>query len=108
MPEQPPHLAVEKAASDAQAAELGAELASLRRARAATSRAALELRTLLCPGAEVAEADLPFAGELIAVREEHAEWEGAAERVLHSFGLSLLVPDRALPARSAAGSTSTT
>ena len=42
----------------------------------------------------MAETELPFAGELIAVRAEHAEWEGAAERVLHSFALSLLVPDQ--------------
>jgi uncharacterized protein YPO0396 len=27
------------------------------------------------------------------VRPEHAQWEGAAERVLRGFGLSLLVPD---------------
>ena len=27
------------------------------------------------------------------MREEERDWEGAAERLLHSFGLSLLVPD---------------
>ncbi|MFW5994478.1 MAG: ATP-binding protein [Spirochaetia bacterium] len=35
---------------------------------------------------------MPFAGELISVREEAKEWEGAFERVLRNFGLSLLVP----------------
>ena len=38
--------------------------------------------------------DLPFAGELIQVRTDATEWEGAAERVLHNFALSLLVPNR--------------
>jgi uncharacterized protein YPO0396 len=36
---------------------------------------------------------LPFVGELIQVRPEDAGWEGAAERLLRGFGLSLLVPD---------------
>jgi len=36
---------------------------------------------------------MPFAGELIRVREEESGWEGAAERLLHNFGLSLLVPE---------------
>ena len=37
---------------------------------------------------------LPFAGELIAVRPAEADWEGAAERLLHGFALSVLVPDQ--------------
>ena len=36
---------------------------------------------------------MPFAGELLQVREEERDWEGAAERLLRNFGLSLLVPD---------------
>ena len=37
---------------------------------------------------------LPFAGELIAVRDDQRDWEGAAERLLHGFALSILVPDQ--------------
>ena len=37
--------------------------------------------------------ELPFAGELIAVADDSREWEGAAERLLRGFALSLLVPD---------------
>src|SRR5690606_4412699 len=54
----------------------------------------LDLRQRLAPAIGAAEDDLPFAGELIQVREGEAEWEGAIERLLHNFGLSLLVPDR--------------
>ena len=36
---------------------------------------------------------LPFIGELIAVRAEESDWEGAAERLLHGFALSVLIPD---------------
>lgn len=38
--------------------------------------------------------DLPFAGELMEVRPDEAAWQGAIERVLGSFGLSMLVPER--------------
>lgn len=51
----------------------------------------LEIRNRICAGTGLHEADLPFAGELIAVRGDQTRWEGAAERVLRSFGLSLLV-----------------
>jgi uncharacterized protein YPO0396 len=36
---------------------------------------------------------LPFVGELIKVKSSESEWEGALERLLHNFGLSLLVPE---------------
>ncbi len=52
------------------------------------------LRKFYPPGSDEAHFDLPFAGELIQVRPEEQAWEGAAERLLHNFGLSLLVPDR--------------
>lgn len=37
--------------------------------------------------------DLPFAGELLNVADAHAEWRGAAERVLRGFALTMLVAD---------------
>ena len=40
---------------------------------------------------------MPFAGELLQVRSEESAWEAAAERLLHNFGLSLLVPDSHYP-----------
>ena len=42
----------------------------------------------------VSESVLPFIGELIEVKSEEAEWQGAIERVLHGFALSLLVDER--------------
>ena len=41
------------------------------------------------------EEDLPFAGELMEVKpEEFKDWAGAIQRLLHGFGISLLVPER--------------
>jgi len=54
----------------------------------------VELRKQLAQSIGLAEADLPFVGELIEVREAEVEWQGAIERVLHGFALSLLVDER--------------
>jgi len=74
-------------------AELEEELVSLRSRRSNLPRTMLALRERLCTEIACAEDELPFAGELLMVRPEAREWEGAAERVLHGFALSLLVPD---------------
>ncbi|SFM55547.1 Uncharacterized protein YPO0396 [Ectothiorhodospira mobilis] len=54
----------------------------------------LELRASVAAAVGCSEAELPFAGELIQVKEEAAEWQGAIERLLHGFALSLLVEQR--------------
>ncbi len=51
------------------------------------------IRRTLCEALALDEAQLPFAGELIRVDESAGEWEGAIERVLHNFAMSLLVPE---------------
>jgi uncharacterized protein YPO0396 len=70
------------------------EIADLKSRRSNIEKAQIEIRAALCQALNLAEDDMPFAGELLQVREEEADWEGAAERLLHGFGLSLLVPDR--------------
>jgi uncharacterized protein YPO0396 len=49
-------------------------------------------RTQLCNDLRIDESDLPFAGELLKVRDEEKEWEGAIEKLLHDTGISMLVP----------------
>jgi uncharacterized protein YPO0396 len=73
--------------------ELDAELQSLRQRRSNIPRRMLDLREALCRASGIAEDALPFAGELIQVRPDERDWEGAIERVLHNFGLSILVSD---------------
>lgn len=55
------------------------------------------MRDALCAQLGLDADDMPFAGELLQVREDERDWEGAAERLLHGFGLSLLVPDDHYP-----------
>lgn len=69
------------------------EIASLRARRNNIPKEQVAMRSSLCAALDLEEDALPFAGELIQVREDARDWEGAAERVLRNFGLSLLVPD---------------
>ena len=54
----------------------------------------VEVRAELCAALGLTPDDLPYAGELLDVTDEHAQWRGAAERVLRGFALSLLVPQQ--------------
>lgn len=73
--------------------ELEAELQSLYHRRSNIPRQVLELRSEMCRTTGLREDDVLFAGELLQVRAEERDWEGAIERLLHGFGLSLLVRD---------------
>ncbi|HVL84862.1 MAG TPA: ATP-binding protein [Pseudonocardia sp.] len=85
---------------DRQGAELRAELESLAGRRNNLPRSHLDVRAQLCADLGLDPDVLPYAGELIDVAEEHAQWRGAAERVLRGFALSLLVPQEHYPAVS--------
>ena len=74
-----------------QAGELKEDLKSLLSRQNLLPRELIALRQRLCSGTGIPETDLPFAGELLKVRDSEAAWEGAAERTLHGFALSLLV-----------------
>ncbi len=69
------------------------ELISLRARRSNIPSRILAVRTSLCQALGLDDENLPFVGELIQVRPEERDWEGAIERLMYNFGLSLLVPD---------------
>ncbi len=73
---------------------LTAEIDGLKRRRSNIDEKQVDMRRLVCQALQLSEEEMPFAGELIQVRESESDWEGAIERLLHNFGLSLLVPDR--------------
>ncbi|WP_295385127.1 ATP-binding protein [uncultured Thiodictyon sp.] len=72
---------------------LAGEIASLKARRSNIPSSQVAMRSAICAALALDAEAMPFAGELLQVREEAGEWEGAIERVLHNFGLSLLVPD---------------
>lgn len=69
------------------------ELAELKQRSSNIPLLQLKLRQRLCQQLNLAETKLPFVGELLQVKAEQSHWQGAVERVLHNFALSLLVPD---------------
>ncbi|WP_172443292.1 ATP-binding protein [Nonlabens agnitus] len=52
-----------------------------------------EIRNEIIDAIGVTREDIPFVGELIAIKETETAWELAIEKALHSFGLKLLVSD---------------
>lgn len=69
------------------------EIDSLRKRRSNIPSEMLSLRERMAAGTEVDPEILPFVGELLRVQDGERDWEGAAERLLRNFGLSILVPD---------------
>ena len=76
---------------------LSAEIKSLKARRSNIPADQIALRAALCQALSLPEKSIPFAGELLQVRDEERQWEGAAERLLRSFGLSLLVNEAHYP-----------
>ncbi|MBO0811984.1 MAG: hypothetical protein J2P23_08040 [Microlunatus sp.] len=71
---------------------IAAEVTSLEQRTSNLPIEQVELRAELCADLGLRPEQLPYAGELLDVYEEHAQWRGAAERVLRGFALSMLVP----------------
>lgn len=74
--------------------ELAEELKSLQGRTSQIPHRILQTRSRILDALGIAEWDVPFVGELLRVKESEALWEGAIERLLHNFGLRLLVPER--------------
>jgi uncharacterized protein YPO0396 len=103
-----PRLAAEKRGVDAATADaigrerelqrkcdvITEELTSLEQRTSNLPVEQVEVRAELCEALGLTPEDLPYAGELLDVFDEHSDWRGAAERVLRGFALSLLVPQR--------------
>jgi uncharacterized protein YPO0396 len=76
------------------------EVTALRRQPSNIPAHMLALRSMITRQLGLADAVLPFVGELLEVDPQEAAWRGAIERVLHGFALSLLVEERYYPAVS--------
>ncbi len=71
-----------------------AELIALQSATTLIPPKAAVRRELIAQGANVPSGELPYAAELIDIAVGEERWRPAAEKVLHSFGMRLLVPER--------------
>ncbi len=69
------------------------EIAALKQRKSNIGIKQLNIRERLCQQLNVSENRLPFVGELIQIKKSATAWQGAIERVMHNFALSLMVPD---------------
>jgi uncharacterized protein YPO0396 len=69
------------------------EISALKQRKSNIGIKQLTIRERLCQQLNVSEDRLPFVGELIQVKKSATRWQGAIERVVHNFALSLMVPD---------------
>lgn len=53
-----------------------------------------KIRNQIAEALSLKSEDLPFVGELIQIKKNEVEWEGALERLLHSNALYILVDDQ--------------
>jgi len=73
---------------------ISAEVQSLKSRRSNIPLSQLSMRDQLCTALQLPADIMPFVGELLQVRDDEKDWEGAAERLCHNFALSILVPDK--------------
>jgi len=76
-----------------QAELLQEELQSLQARQSNIPLNNLRIRQQLAQTIGIAAEELPFIGELLQVDEMQSQWEGAIERAMNNFGLSLLVAE---------------
>ncbi|MEY4530095.1 MAG: hypothetical protein RLZZ156_816 [Deinococcota bacterium] len=73
--------------------DLRSEIDSLKSRQSNIPRVNLQIRTQMASALAIPEDNLPFAGELIQVKSQDNQWEGAIERLLNPLGKQLLVPE---------------
>lgn len=73
--------------------ESQAEVDSLKQRTSNIPSKLIELRERLCYDMKIDVNEIAFAGELLEVKHSDIQWEGAIERLVHSFAISILVPE---------------
>lgn len=74
--------------------ESRAEIKSLSQRTSNIPSKLIELRETLCSDMKINTSEIAFAGELLEVKQSEIQWEGAIERLVHSFAISILVPEK--------------
>lgn len=71
---------------------LSQELLTAQKNKTLIPSAYLELRRMLCEKLNLLPSDLPYAAELISIKENETKWRLACEKLLRPLALKLLVP----------------
>ncbi|MBS0349968.1 MAG: ATP-binding protein [Proteobacteria bacterium] len=92
--EQQFQLAGQKVETEKEFTNTVKEVQALKRQPSNIPAEMLELRKEIATAIGITENSLPFVGELIEVKSDEISWQGAIERLLHGFALSLLVDEK--------------
>lgn len=96
--EQKTRWKIEQESADKKINELQEQITSLLERKNRIPDELVQARKRLTELLDITEAELPFAGELIKVASAQQKWEDAIERLLHSFSMQLLVPEKFIKA----------
>jgi len=77
----------------AQAKSLDTEIQYLRVNPSNIPQNIAKIRQMICDNLFIAVDELLFVGELLKVRDEDSQWEGALERLFNNFAQDLIVPE---------------
>ena len=80
--------------TNAQKKQLEAELNVLLQSKNNIPAHLVALRQGICTSLNLEEHELPFAGELMQVRNDELFWQPALEKLLYPFATRMLVPDK--------------
>ncbi|PWV53502.1 ATP-binding protein [Chitinophaga sp. S165] len=83
-----------KERADSEKETLEKEIEMLHQSRNNIPSHLVALRKEICNNLKIDVGEILFAGELIQVKAEEIEWQPALEKLLHSFSLRLLVPEK--------------
>lgn len=72
----------------------GDEIESLKKRQSSIPKHSLDMRANMAQALDIDEKELPFVGELLQVKSTEKKWQGAIERILRGFGLSILVSEK--------------
>lgn len=72
----------------------GDEIESLKKRQSNIPKLSLDMRANMAQVLGIDEKELPFVGELLQVKSGEKKWQGAIERILRGFGLSILVSEK--------------
>lgn len=70
------------------------ELESLRKRQSQIPDAMMSIREQISEDLNIPLDEIPYIAEVLKVRDSDKQWQGAIERLLHGFGLSMMVPEK--------------
>jgi len=80
--------------SDGEKKQIEDELNNLLQSRNNIPAHLIHVRKQLCDALNIDQNELPYCGELMQVRSDSMQWQPVLEKLLRSFSLRLLVPDK--------------